>query len=82
MTASDENIDTYKWTMTSLRMDKRFTYTYFMVMLSGNARKWFKALGPGSISSFELLRYIFLNNFMQLRKIKGDANSIMECKEK
>nr|KAJ0195476.1 hypothetical protein LSAT_V11C700368730 [Lactuca sativa] len=48
MTASDENIDTYKWTMTSLRMDKRFTCTYFMVMLSGNARKWFKALGPGS----------------------------------
>nr|KAJ0185445.1 hypothetical protein LSAT_V11C900463730 [Lactuca sativa] len=82
MTYPDEHIDTYEWTITSLRMDKRFTGTYFSIMLSGNASKWFKALCPGSISSFEQLRYIFLHNFMQLRKVKGDANSIMSCKEK
>lgn len=35
--------------MTSLRMDKRFTYTYFLVTLLGNVGKWFKALHPGNI---------------------------------
>lgn len=54
-TESDEHINTYEWMMTSLRMDKRFTFTYFVVMLSGNACKWFKALHPRSISSFEQL---------------------------
>lgn len=45
----DEHIDNYEWTMTLIKMDKRFTYTYFHVTLSGNASKWFKALHPGSI---------------------------------
>ncbi|KAL7594930.1 hypothetical protein Lser_V15G30230 [Lactuca serriola] len=78
----DEHVDTYEWTMTSLRMHKTFTYTYFPITLSGNASKWFKALRPGSISTFEQLRYLFLHNFMQLRKVKGDSNSIMACKQK
>lgn len=56
--------------------------TYFLVTLSGNVGKCFKALRPGNIVSFEQLRYIFLNNFMQLRKWKEDENSIMECKQK
>ena len=58
----DEHIDTYKWTMTSFWMDKRFTCTYFPVTLSGNARKWIMALRSGSISSFEQLRYIFIQS--------------------
>ena len=81
-TDPDEHIDTYEWTMMSLRMDKRFTCVYFLVTLSGNTGKWFKALRPDNISSFEQLRYLFLNNFMQLRKGKEDANSIMACKQK
>lgn len=82
MTDLDEDIDTYKWTMTLLRMDKRFIRTYFPVMLAGKEDKWFKALCPGSIISFSPLRYLFLNNFMQLQKGRGDTNSIMECKQK
>lgn len=78
----DEHIDIYKWIITSLWMDKRVTCTYFPITLSGNARKWLKALRPRSISSFEQLRYLFLNNFMQLRKIKRDAKSIMAYKQK
>ena len=68
--------------MTSLKMDRRFTCTYFPCTLTGNAGKWFKSLRPGSISSFEQLKYLFLNDFMQLRKGKGDANSVMACKQK
>nr|KAJ0221700.1 hypothetical protein LSAT_V11C200066500 [Lactuca sativa] len=68
--------------MTSLWMDKIFTCTYFPVTLLGNASKSFKALRPGSISIFKKLRYLFLHNFMQLRKVQGDVNSIIACKQK
>ena len=39
-------------------------------------------LANGSISSFEHLKYLFLHKFMYLRKVKGNANSIMESKQK
>lgn len=81
-TDPDDNIDNYKWTMTSLKMDRRFTCTYFPCTLTRNVGKWFKSLRPGSISSFEQLEYLFLNNFMQLRKGKGDTNSVMAYKQK
>ncbi|KAL7602771.1 hypothetical protein Lser_V15G16809 [Lactuca serriola] len=81
-TDPDEHVGTYEWTMTSLWMDKRLTCTNFLVMLSGNASKWFKELRPGSFSNFEQFRYLFLKKFMQLRKMKGDANFIMSCKQK
>lgn len=77
----DEHIDTYEWTMTSLRMDKWCTYTYFPSILSRNTGKWFEALRPADISSFEKLKYLFLNNFMQLKRGNGDANPIMACKQ-
>ncbi|CAI9281102.1 unnamed protein product [Lactuca saligna] len=38
----DDHVDNYGWTMTSLKMDRRFTYTYFRCTLTGNAGKWFK----------------------------------------
>ena len=81
-TDPDEHINTYEWTMTSLRIDKRFTLTYFPVTLSGNASKWIKALRSGSISSFNQLRYLFLHNFMQLRKFKWDVKPIMAYKKR
>ena len=81
-TDPDDHIDNYEWTMTSLKMDRRFTCTYFPNTLTGNAGKWFKSLRPDSISNFEQLKYLFLNNFMQLRKRNGDANSVMAWKQK
>ncbi|XP_023734606.1 uncharacterized protein LOC111882474 [Lactuca sativa] len=68
--------------MTSLKMDRRFTCNYFPCTLTGNAGKWFKSLRLGSILNFEQLKYFFLNNFMQLRKGKGDANSMMMFKQR
>ena len=68
--------------MTSSRMEKQFMCTYFPVRLSGNSGEWFKALRPSDIVSFEQLRYLYLNNFMKLRKRKGDVNSIMAHKKK
>nr|KAJ0192956.1 hypothetical protein LSAT_V11C800394640 [Lactuca sativa] len=81
-TGPNDHIENYEWTTTSLKMDCRFTCTYFPCTLTENAGKWFKSLRPGNISSFEQLKYLFLNNFMQLRKGKGDANSVMMCKKK
>ena len=66
----DDHIDNYECTMTSIKMDRRFTYTYFPCTLTSNAGKWFKSLRSGNISSFEQLKYLFLNNFIQLRKCK------------
>lgn len=81
-TVPDENINTYECRMTLLWMEKRFMCTYSRVTLSANVAKWFKTLRPGSIASFEQLRYLFLNNFMQIWKEEGDAKSIMACKKK
>lgn len=37
---------------------------------------------PGSIYNFRQLKYLFLTNFMQLRKYKGDSHSIIGNKQK
>lgn len=79
---TDDYIDIYESTMALLRIYDRFICTYFPVMVLGNVGKWFKTLRPRSILSFEKLWYFFLNDFMQLRKGKGDTNSIMVCKQK
>ncbi|KAL7614932.1 hypothetical protein Lser_V15G07570 [Lactuca serriola] len=68
--------------MTSLKLDERFWCTYFPTTLNGSADTWFKTLRPGSIYNFGQLKYMFLTNFMQLRKYKGDSHSIIACKYK
>ncbi|XP_023771606.1 uncharacterized protein LOC111920247 [Lactuca sativa] len=68
--------------MTSLKVDERFWCTYFPTTLDGNAGTCLKTLGPGIISNFSQLKYLFLTNFMQLRKYKGDSHSIIGCKQK
>nr|KAJ0199675.1 hypothetical protein LSAT_V11C600301860 [Lactuca sativa] len=67
-TDPDSHIDTYEWTMTSLKLNEKFWCTYFLTTLDGNAGTWFKKLQPGSILNFAQLKYLFLINFMQLRK--------------
>lgn len=81
-TDPDIHIDTYEWTMTSLKLDERFRCTYFPTTLDGNAGTWFNTLCPGSIFNFNQLKYLFLRNFMQLRKYKGDSHLIIGCKQK
>lgn len=73
----DNHIDTYEWTITSLKLDERFWCTYFPTTLDGNTETWFKTLRPRSIYHFGQLKYLFLKNFMQLRKYKGDSHSII-----
>nr|KAJ0192252.1 hypothetical protein LSAT_V11C800435290 [Lactuca sativa] len=75
-TELDSHIDMYEWTMTSLKLDGQFWSTYFPTTLESNAGTWFKTLSAGSISNFSQLKYLFLTNFMQLRKYKGDCHSI------
>ncbi|XP_052626823.1 uncharacterized protein LOC128133427 [Lactuca sativa] len=80
-TDPDSHIDTYEWTMTSLKLNEKFWCTYFPTTLDGNADTWFKTLQPGGISNFAQLKYLFLTNFMQLHKYKGDSHSIIGCKQ-
>ena len=51
-TDPDSHINTYEWTMRSLKLDERFWCTYFPTTLDGNADTWFKTLRPGIISNF------------------------------
>lgn len=44
ITNPDSHIDTYEWTMTSLKLDERFWCTYFPTTLDGNAGTWVKTL--------------------------------------
>nr|KAJ0199586.1 hypothetical protein LSAT_V11C600303090 [Lactuca sativa] len=81
-TDPNSHIDTYEWTITSLKLNEKFWCTYFPTTLDGNAGTWFKTLQPGSISNFAQLKYLFHTNFMQLRKYKGDSHSIIGCKQK
>lgn len=81
-TNPDSHIDTYKWTMTTLKQDERFWCTYFPKTLYGNTGMWFKTLRPGTIYNFGQLKYLFLMNFMHLRKYKGDSQSIIGCIQK
>ncbi|KAL4582118.1 hypothetical protein LXL04_006659 [Taraxacum kok-saghyz] len=67
----DDHIDSYEWTMTSLKVDERFWCTYFPVTQTGNVGKCFKTLHPDRIINFSQLKYLFLTNFMQLRKYRG-----------
>ncbi|XP_023744616.1 uncharacterized protein LOC111892806 [Lactuca sativa] len=68
--------------MTSLKLNEKFWCTYFLTTLEGNVGTWFKTLQSGSISNFAQLKYLFLTNFMQLRKYKGDSHSIIGCKQR
>nr|KAJ0211864.1 hypothetical protein LSAT_V11C400157260 [Lactuca sativa] len=43
-TELDSHIDTYEWTMTSLKLNEKFWCTYFSTTLDGNADTWFKTL--------------------------------------
>ena len=79
-TDPDSHIDIYEWTMTSLKLDEQFWCTYLPTTLDGNACTWFKALRRGSIYNFGQLKYLFLMDFMQLRKYKCDSHSIIGCK--
>lgn len=81
-TDPDSHIETYEWMMTSLKLDKHFWCTYFPITLDVNAGTWFKMLRPGNIYNLFQLKYLFLTNFMQLQKYKGDSNSITGCKQK
>ena len=67
--------------MQSLSLDKRFWCTHFPTTLEGNAGLWFKSLAPRSIRNFEELKHLFLTNFMQLRKYKGDVREIIGCRQ-
>ena len=80
-TCPDSHIDMYKWQMQSLRLDKRFWCTHFPTTLDGNAGLWFKSLAPRSIRSFAELKQLFLTNFMQLRKYRGDVREIIGCRQ-
>ena len=80
-TCPDSHIDMYKWQMQSLRLDKRFWCTHFPTTLYGNAGLWFKSLAPRSIRSFAELKQLFLTNFMQLRKYRGDVREIIGCRQ-
>ena len=80
-TCPDSHIDAYKWQMQSLRLDKRFWCTHFPTTLDGNAGLWFKSLAPRSIRNFAELKQLFLTNFMQLRKYKGDVREIIGCRQ-
>ncbi|KAL7593465.1 hypothetical protein Lser_V15G35586 [Lactuca serriola] len=66
----------------SLKLNEKFWCTYFPTTLEGNASMWFKTLQPGSISNFAQLKYLFLTNFMQLHKYKGDSHSIIDYKQR
>ncbi|XP_052621375.1 uncharacterized protein LOC128127078 [Lactuca sativa] len=68
--------------MTSLKLNEKFWCTYFPTTLEGNAGTWFKTLQSGNISNFAQLKYLFLTNFMQLCKYKGDSHSIIGCKQR
>lgn len=48
----------------------------FPTTLDDNAGTWFKTLRHGNMYNFGQLKYLFLMNFMQLRKGKGDSHSI------
>nr|KAJ0225073.1 hypothetical protein LSAT_V11C100018890 [Lactuca sativa] len=78
----DSHTDTYEWTMTSLKLDERFWCTYFPSTFDGDVGMWLKTHRPGSIYTFSQLKYLFLTNFMQLRKYKGDSHSIIRCKQR
>nr|KAJ0207872.1 hypothetical protein LSAT_V11C500290020 [Lactuca sativa] len=81
-TNPDSHIDTYEWTMMSIKLDEQLWCTYFPTTLDGNASTWFKTLRLGSINNFSQLKYLFLTNFMQLQKYKGDCHSIIGCKQR
>ena len=80
-TCPDSHIDMYKWQMQSLKLDKRFWCTHFPTTLDGNAGLWFKSLAPRSIRNFAELKQLFLTNFMQLRKYRGDVREIIGCRQ-
>ena len=72
-----DHIATFKTTMHLKGLPDEILCRAFLTILKGLARVWFSKIPPGTVSSFEELSKLFVNNFIGGQRHKRSSSSLL-----
>ena len=76
-----DHIATFKTTMHLQGVPNKIMCRAFPTTLKGPARVWFSKMPPNSISSFEELSKLFVNNFIGGQRYKRSSSSLLTIEQ-
>ena len=76
-----DHIATFKTTMHLQGVPNKIMCRAFPTTLKGPARVWFRKMPPNSISSFEELSKLFVNNFIGGQRYKRSSSSLLTIEQ-
>ena len=76
-----DHIATFKTTMHLQGVPDEIMRRAFPTTLKGSARVWFSKIPPSSVSSFEELSKLFVNNFIRGQKHKRSSSSLLTIEQ-
>jgi len=81
MCDSFDNIATFKTTMHLQGVPNEIMCRAFPTTLKGLARVWFSKIPPNTVSSFEELSKLFVNNFIEGQRHKCSSSSLLTIEQ-
>ena len=72
-----DHIATFKTTMHLQEIPDEIMCRAFPITLKGPARVWFRKIPPNSVSSFEELSKLFVNNFIGGQRHKRSSSNLL-----
>ena len=76
-----DHIATFKTTMHLQGVPNEIMCRAFPTTLKGPARVWFSKIPPNSVSSFEKLSKLFVNNFIRGQRYKRSSSSLLTIEQ-
>ena len=76
-----DHIATFKTTMHLYGIPDEIMCRTFPIMLKGQTRVWFGKLPPNTITSFEELSKLFVNNFVGGKRSKRSSSSLLNIEQ-
>ena len=76
-----DHIATFKTTMHLQGVPDEILCRAFLTTLKGPARVWFSKIPPNSVSSFEELSKLFVNNFIGRQRYKRSSSSLLTIEQ-
>ena len=76
-----DHIATFKTTMHLHGIPNKIMCRAFLTILKGSAWVWFSKIPPNSVSSFEELSKLFVNNFIGGQRHKHSSSSLLTIKQ-
>ena len=81
MCDSFDNIATFKTTMHLQGVPNEIMCRAFPTTLKGPAQVWFSKIPPNTVSSFEELSKLFVNNFIEGKRHKCSSSSLLTIEQ-